>query len=390
MTELRFLSGGESHGPAVTVILEGMPAGLPLTPGVIDAELTRRQKGFGAGARMKIERDRCQILGGLMDGRTIGSPLVMMIENRDHKKWAGKAVDARTVPRPGHVDLAAALKYGYDDLRPGLERASARETAARVAVGAVCKHLLFSFGVLVGGYVRSIGAVDANLDEISLEDRLARAESTDVRCPDLEAAAAMHDSIWQAMQAGETLGGCIEVAALRLPPGLGSHVQWDRRLDARLAMAVMSIPAIKGVSIGPAFENARLLGTAVHDSIRLSDEAIIRGGNAAGGIEGGVSNGQPVLVRAAMKPIPTTLQPQPSVDLASGQDHDMVYERSDFCPVPRAVVVMEAMVAFSLAQALLEVLGGDEMAVLKARFARLRKMRVSELNISPHQKEWWS
>jgi chorismate synthase len=390
MSELRFLTGGESHGPAVTVILEGLPAGLPLDASVIDAELVRRQMGFGAGARMKIEKDSARVLGGIMAGHTTGAPLVVMIENRDHRKWVGKAVDARTVPRPGHADLAAAVKYGYNDLRPGLERASARETAARVAAGAVCKHFLTQLGIRVGGYTRSIGSVDADLAEISLEERLALAEDSDVRCPEPGAAEAMHAAIWAAMKSGETLGGIIEVLGLNLPVGLGSHVQWDRRLDARLAMAVMSIPAIKGVSIGPAFENARLPGTRVHDGIRLSGGEITREGNAAGGIEGGISNGQPLVVRAAMKPIPTTLQPQPSVDLAVGQEHEMVYERSDFCPVPRAVVVVEAMVAFSLAQAVLEVLGGDDMRALVARIEGLRKNRLSDLEISSDPKEWWA
>jgi chorismate synthase len=250
---LRFLTAGESHGPGLVAILEGAPAGLPLTADVIDQELARRQKGYGAGPRMKIESDAARILSGVMEGATTGAPVAILIENLDHSKWRGRPVAPFTSPRPGHADLTGAIKYGYRDLRPALERASARETAARVAVGAIAKAFLGRFGIQVGGYVSAIDRVEAVLDEIPLADRARLAEETDVRCPDPQAAEAMRQRIRQGMQERDTLGGVIEVLALGLPPGLGSYVHWDRRLEARLGAAVLSIQAIKGVEIGPAF-----------------------------------------------------------------------------------------------------------------------------------------
>lgn len=383
------ITSGESHGPALVAILEGLPAGLPLNLAAIQRELGRRQHGYGAGPRMKIEQDTAQILGGVMDGVTTGAPLSLLIANRDHEKWRGKAVDPFTTPRPGHADLTGAIKYGYRDLRPALERASARETAARVAAGAVCKLLLAEFGVIIGGYVAAIGDVTANLEGISFADRLQRAEDNDVRCPDPAAAEAMHDRIRQAMSDRDTLGGIIEVVALNLPPGLGSYVHWEQRLDARLGAAVLSVQAMKGVEIGPAFDNARLPGTRAHDPIRLADSGtgeLERPTARSGGLEGGITTGQPVWLRAAMKPIATTLTPQPTVDLASGQETPTNYERSDFCPVPRAVTVVEAMVAFVLADALLDRLGGDALDDLRPRFAALRRARLDDLPMdgAPH------
>jgi chorismate synthase len=386
---LRFLTAGESHGPALITILEGLPAGLPLTTQVIDAELARRQRGYGAGPRMKIESDRVQILGGLMEGMTIGSPLAMLIENRDHVKWSGRLIDPFTTPRPGHADLTGAIKYGYRDLRPALERASARETAARVAVGAVCKHLLSQFGVRVGGYVSAIGEISANLDDIPLSERSARAEESDVRCPDPKASQAMSERIRRVMDERDTLGGVIEVISLGLPPGLGSHVHWDRRLEARLGAAILSVQAIKGVEIGPAFENARMPGTLVHDPIGLHGKDLVRPSDRAGGLEGGITTGGPLIVRAAMKPIATTLSPQKTVDLGTGQEVPTQYERSDFCPVPRAVPVLEAMAAFVLADALLEKLGGDSLNEMRPRFETLRKARLSDLSMDGEAHIFW-
>ena len=252
---LRFLTAGESHGPALTVILEGLPAGLPVDEAALQKELLRRQTGFGSGGRMKIESDRARILSGVMAGVTTGAPIALLIENLDHAHWRNKEVGAFTTPRPGHADLTGAVKYGYGDLRPALERASARETAARVAMGALCKAFLLEFDIHIGGYVSAIGVVDADLSRIPLEERSGLAEENDVRCPDESGAAAMQAAIRQAMQERNTLGGIIEIAAFGLPAGLGSFVQWDRRLDARLGAALLSIPAIKGVEIGPAFEN---------------------------------------------------------------------------------------------------------------------------------------
>jgi chorismate synthase len=383
---LRYLTAGESHGLVLIAILEGIPAGLKLTSDVIEEQLARRQRGFGAGPRMKIESDSVRILSGVLEDVTIGAPLAVEIENKDHAKWKGVEVPPLTRPRPGHADLTGAIKYGYRDLRPSLERASARETAARVAVGAVCRHFLAQFNIEIGGYVRSIGEIAANVEGVSLLERARVAEENDVRAPDLDSAQAMRDQIREIMQARDTLGGTIEVFAVGLPPGLGSHVQWDRRLDARLGAAVLSVQAMKGVEIGPAFENSSKPGTEVHDAILLEGENLIRGSNKAGGLEGGISNGQPLLMRMAMKPIATTLTPQSTVDLVSGEEVPTQYERSDFCPVPRAVPILEAVVAFVLAEALLEKLGGDSMEEILPRFKALRRARLSNLQMdgTPH------
>jgi len=383
---LRFLTAGESHGPCLTAIVEGLPAGLALDVAAINHDLARRQGGYGRGGRMKIERDRVEILGGVIPstsaghraGRTTGAPVALRIENRDwanwRDRWAAGDLPRLTVPRPGHADYAGMVKYGLDDARPVLERASARETAARVAVGALAKQLLAAFDVAVGSYVTEIGGVVAEIPDLPPAELWALAEASDVRCPDEEAAGRMRAAIDAARRAGDSLGGVFVVVATGVPVGLGSHVHWDRRLDARLAAAVVSIPAIKGVEIGPAFENARHPGTQVHDEFeRISESAdqqvnggtsfppVTRTSNRAGGIEGGMSNGQPIVVRAAMKPIPTTLTPLRSVDLATGEPTTTQYQRSDVCAVPAASVVGEAMVAWVLADALLEKCGGDSL-----------------------------
>jgi chorismate synthase len=389
MMGLRFLTSGESHGPALVAILDGLPAGVPLSAEIIDADLGRRQIGYGGGPRMKIEQDRVQILGGIMQGLTTGAPLAFLIENLDHAKWRGIPVAPFTTPRPGHADLTGAIKYGYRDLRPALERASARETAARVAVGAVCKHFLAQFDVRIAGYVRSIGEVEAQIDDIPFADRSLLAEANEVRCPDAVAAEAMIGRIRQVMQERDTLGGIIEIVASGLPVGLGSYSQWDRRLEARLGAAVLSVQAIKGVEIGPAFENTRLPGTRVHDPIRLQGEHLVRPTHRAGGLEAGVTTGEPLIVRAAMKPIATTLTPQQSVDLASGEEVPTQYERSDFCPVPRAVPILEAMVAFVLADALLEKTGGDSLDEMRPRFAALRQAKLSDLPVDGEDHVFW-
>ncbi len=386
---LRFLTAGESHGPGLVAILEGLPAGLALDTQVVDHHLERRQRGYGAGPRMKIERDRVRFLGGVLEGQTTGAPLAMLIENRDHEKWRGRPIPPFTMPRPGHADLTGALKYRYRDLRPALERASARETAARVAAGAVCLHLLAEFGVQLGGYVTEIGSVRADLSGLPLAERLAGAERSEVRCPDPQASAQMSEHIRQTMQERDTAGGVIEVVALNLPPGLGSHVHWDRRLTGRLGAAVLSIQAIKGVEIGPAFENARLPGTQVHDAIVVQGERLERPTTRSGGLEGGITTGQPLVVRAAMKPIATTLTPQQTVDLATGEPTPTQYERSDFCPVPRAVVVVEAMVAYVLADALLEKLGGDSLEEMRPRFEVLPQARLGDVRMDGEDHHFW-
>lgn len=364
---LHFLTAGESHGPALTGIIEGLPAGLPLDADAINGELRRRQAGYGRGGRMQIERDRAEILAGMDKGLTTGAPLALRIENRDWANWKDRPLPPHTVPRPGHADLAGALKYGVQDLRIISERASARETAMRVAIGAVARTLLGEFGIRVGGLVNEIGGVAAELPDLPLTRLFELAEASDVRCPDSTASQAMRERIDQAREQGDTLGGIFTVAALDVPVGLGSHVHWDRRLDGRLAQALMSIPGVKGVEIGEGFGSTRLTGTQVHDEIFYREGRIARSTNRAGGLEGGITNGEPVVVRAAMKPIPTTLTPLRTVDLASGKPAQTEYQRSDICAVPAASVVGEAMLAWVLADALVEKLGGDSLAEMKVR-----------------------
>lgn len=379
---LRFLTAGESHGPELTAILEGMPAGLAVDLDEINHQMARRQKGYGTGGRMRIEKDAIQITAGVMAGRTTGAPIAIRLPNLDYSKWRERDIEPLTVPRPGHADLTGAVKYGYRELRLSLERASARETAARVAVAAFCKQLLAHFGITIGSYVTRIGAVEASIPgDMPYEERFAAAEENDVRTPVKQDIEAMRRHIWEAMQAKDTLGGIFEVVALGAPPGLGSHVHWDRRLDSRLMYAVASIHAIKGVEVGPAFANAAQHGSDVHDEIFLDEdgERLVRRSNRAGGFEGGITTGEPIVVRAAMKPISTVLNPRRSVDLSSGQETETVYERSDFCAVPRAAVVGEAMVAITLADALLEKLGGDSLAEMAPRFEALRKAQLGDL-----------
>jgi chorismate synthase len=325
---------------------------------------------------MGIEKDAVRITAGVMGGNTTGSPIAMHIENRDWINWRGKEIAPMTIPRPGHADLVGAIKYGHRDLRLTLERASARETAARVAVGAVCRHLLSQFGIVIGSYVVAIGDTAADLPFPSGKesavrqtylDRFEAAEDNEVRCPDNRVVRPMQQTVADTMQAKDTIGGIFEVVALGVPPGLGSYVHWDRRLSARLLGAVGSIQAVKGVEIGPAF--------------KASAAALTRRTNRCGGVEGGVSTGQPIVVRGAMKPIATTLVPLQSVDLATGRPATTHYERSDYCAVPRAAVVAEAMVAFVMADALTEKLGGDSLAEMHARFKALRPGKLDELQM---------
>lgn len=380
MTQLRWLSAGESHGPELVATVEGIPAGMPLLAEDIDEDLARRQRGYGRGGRMKIETDRVRLVAGVRGGETLGGPIAMVIENRDHASWAGRMgpepfpepPEALTRPRPGHADLAGGLKYARRDLRDVLERASARETAARVAVGGVCRKLLRSVGVEVFAHVLSIGPVQSQisaasgLGDLPLPELRERARASDLACVDAAAAQAMRDAIREAAHRGDTLGGVFEVIATGLPPGLGSHVQWDRKLDGRLAQALMSIQAIKGVEIGIGFEAARISGSAVHDPIGYdqASSAFTRPSNRAGGLEGGITNGMPLICRAAMKPIATLKRALPSVDVRTKEQFDAAFERSDVCAVAAASVVGEAMVAITLAAALLEKFGSDSLTEL--------------------------
>lgn len=379
MKSLHFHTAGESHGKALTALLEGIPAGLELdVTRHVDPELARRQGGYGRGRRMQIEHDRAELLSGVRLGQTLGSPISMLIWNRDWENWTvamaheapgegvnPKALRPHYLPRPGHADLVGALKYDRRDVRDILERASARETAARVACGAVAKRFLAELGVSIGSHVRSIGPIAA--EETAIPSDLNDVVDGDpVRCLDPDASARMCEEINAAKERGDTLGGVFEVVARGLPVGLGSYVSWDRKLDGRLASAVMSIQAVKGVELGIGFEGAIRPGSQVHDPIvpaqdRPRSGGIGRATNRAGGLEGGVTTGEPLLIRGAMKPISTLRKRLPSVDMRDGSKGDAAVERSDVCAVPAAGVVGEAMVALVLADALLEKFGGDSM-----------------------------
>jgi chorismate synthase len=364
----RFLTAGESHGPALIGVIEGLPAGLELDMAAIDNDLRRRQGGYGRSGRQRIERDSLEILTGLEGGRTTGAPLALRIENRDYANQIKREKPVLTVPRPGHADLAGAIKYRLDDMRTVLERASARETAMRVAVGAVAKALLAHFGMCVASQVVEIGGVVVAAGDLSDPGVRQRIEESPVRTADPLGERDLIARIDQARRDRDTVGGVFEVHVLGVPVGLGSYVQWDRKLDGLLAQAVMSIQAIKGVEIGSAFEAARTAGTLVHDQIVPGADGPERLSNRAGGLEGGVTNGQPVVVRAAMKPISTTLTPMRSIDVATGEVALAQYQRSDICAVPAASVVGEAMVAIVIADAFMRKVGGDSVAEMAERY----------------------
>jgi len=378
VTQLRFLTAGESHGQALVAIVEGIPAGVPVTEDYIAAEMKRRQGGYGRSKRQQLEQDHAQLIGGVRHGRTLGSPVAMVIANRVWEDWQEVMQvgpyegDPKRVTRlrPGHADLAGTMKYGFDDVRNILERASARETAARVAVGAVCRRFLEEFGVAVRSHTASIGDIVAEIDG---EPDWAAVEASRVRCADTKAGERMVAAIDEAREAGDTLGGTFEMWATGVPIGLGSHVQWDRKLDGQVAQAVMSIHATKGVDIGGGFAVAAGPGSQAHDVIMSPDKwdgrQWRRETNRAGGLEGGMTNGEPVVVRGALKPISTLSKPLPSVDLLSGEEIQAHYERSDVCTVPAAGVVGEAMIAIVIARAMLEKFGGDSLDETRRAYA---------------------
>ena len=382
MRVLRYLTAGESHGPQLTTILEGLPSGVEIDEAGINRQLRRRQQGYGRGDRMKIETDTARITSGVRWGETMGAPLTLVVENRGWQNWQERmSVHARdrmediavTRPRPGHADLSGTLKYDFDDIRNVLERSSARETAARVAAGAVARAFLAQLGIQVGGLVVAVAGIETVRPELPLEQLWARAADSEMFCCDPEAEAAMKQAIDLAKHEGNTLGGVVEVQVTGMPPGVGSYAQWDRKLDARLAMGLMSIQAIKGVEVGIGFEAARRPGSDVHDELFRDGnrpDADLRGcyyreTNNAGGIEGGMSNGEPIVVRAAMKPIPTLYQPLRSVDMVTHEPFDATVERSDACAVPAALVVAEAVVSLVIADAVLEKFGGDSMREIR-------------------------
>lgn len=394
MGRLHLRTAGESHGPAVVAVLHGLPHGLVVGKEAIDRDLKRRQQGYGRGGRMSIERDEVEVLSGLRGGVTMGSPLTLVVRNRDHQKWldsmhpfdenvAARAA-ALTRPRPGHVDLAGTLKLGLDDARDVLERSSARATVARVAAGAVAKALLADCGIEIMGHVLGVGdesAPDVEPDappgggplppgfRRGYANARDRAEESPMRCADPTSTVRMMDAVKQAQLRGDSLGGIVEVIAWNVPPGLGSHAEWMDRLDGRIAQAVMSIQAIKGVEIGMGIDAAYRPGSQVHDPIGHDGRRFTRATNHAGGIEGGITNGEPVVVRAAMKPIPTLARPLSSVDLVTKEPFDAQKERTDSCAVPAAAVIAEAAVALVLADALLDKTGGDTMDEVRERLA---------------------
>ncbi len=430
MSNLRFLTSGESHGKALIGIIEGIPSGLSISSQDIDRDLSRRQKGYGRGGRMKIESDSAQILSGIRMGKTIGSPITLLIENKDWENWSdimnpdnppipplnkgGQGGVIVTRPRPGHADLAGAIKYNTHDIRNILERSSARETAARVAVGAVAKKFLSEFNIKIVSYVIEIGGIRSQKSVTPLNPPLVRgdlrgvrdqvneknllflykkAEASSVRCPDKNAEKKIINKIDTAIKKGDSLGGVFEVVAAGVPVGLGSYSQWDRRLDARLACALMGIQAIKGVEVGLGFEMSRRFGSEVMDEIFYSPSPLpsplegegwvggrhgfFRKTNNAGGIEGGISNGMPIVLRAAMKPIPTLKKPLSSVDIGSKKSFKAAYERSDVCAVPAASVIGEAVVALVIADSFLDKFGGDSLEETKRNYEGYLK-QVSE------------
>ena len=392
---LRFLTAGESHGELLMGIIEGLPAGLLIRVTDIDRDLSRRQAGYGRGNRMKIEKDSVKIYTGVRWGKTLGSPIGLMIRNKDWENWRDKmspdpmflnSAAPVTRPRPGHADLAGALKYGTTDVRNILERSSARETAMRVAVGSVAKRLLEEFGIEVMSHVLSIDGVFAKVSKTSPKEIKKRAEASELRCSDPEAEKRMMRRIDAAKAAGDSLGGVFEIIVTGAPAGLGSHTHWDRKLDGKLAAALMSIQAIKGVEVGAGFGTANRPGSLVHDEIYWSKkDGFYRKTNMAGGIEGGISNGEIITLRAAMKPIPTLMKPLRSADLVSKNPFKASVERSDVCAVPAAGVVAEAAVAYELAAAMIEKFGGDSIDEMKRNYHGYDKHLKTRMEMEEEQ-----
>jgi chorismate synthase len=392
MNKLRFLTAGESHGKGLVGILEGIPSGLPLSSNDIDKELKRRQGGYGRGGRMKIESDHAEIISGVRWGQTIGSPIALFIENKDWKNWQNimsespveikEEIDIRfmpvTRPRPGHADLAGAIKYNHKDIRNVLERSSARETAIRVGIGAIAKKFLSEFQIYVGSYVTQIGDVKTDISSIRLDESellslFEKAENSATRCPDKDSSQLMIDLIDNASKKGDSLGGIFEVFVTGIPVGLGSYIQWDKRINSKLAEALMGIQAIKGVEIGSGFKMASQFGSEVMDEIfyKRSEESMqgfYRKTNYSGGIEGGITNGMPIIIRVAMKPIPTLKRPLRSVDILTKEPFEAAYERSDVCAVPAASIISEAMIALVITDSFLEKFGGDSIEETKRNY----------------------
>ena len=382
LARLKFLTAGESHGRGLLGILDGMPAGLEISEGYIGVHLARRQRGYGRGGRMKIEKDRAEIWCGVRHGESLGSPIGLIVRNKDWENWTKKMsvtpvkdeIRKVTLPRPGHADLAGIQKYGFDDIRNVLERSSARETTMRVALGSVCRKLLEDVGIEVGGQVIQIHNVkDNSRSELSPNQLSELADASPVRCLNKNAEKNMIKTIDEAKAAGDSVGGIFRVVATGLPYGLGSHTQWDRKLQARISAVMMSINAFKGIEIGSGFSGAEKFGSEVHDEIGHDGKKFTRYSNNAGGIEGGMSNAQSIILQMSMKPIPTLIKPLKSVDIQSKEKKDAHKERTDSCAVPAASIIAESMLCFVLADALMEKFGGDSMAQLKAHMQATAK-----------------
>ena len=385
MAIIRILTAGESHGPKLTGIIEGLPSGFIIDTAAINFDLKRRQQGFGRGGRMKIEQDCVSISAGVVAGKTTGAPICVEIANLDYESWRTKDIIPMSTPRPGHADFAGALKYRHDDLRISLERASARETAMRTALGSIAKQILKAFNIHILGYVSCIGSISADSDLLlSSTDYLKAYEnslSNEFAFIDVDKLDIIREEISQTMKAKDTLGGVMETVALGLPPGLGSYVHFDRKLDGLIASAMMSIPAMKAVELGTGIKNAHLRGTQVHDEFHIQSDHVTRTSNRAGGLEGGMSNGMPIVVRTYMKPISTTLSPRASINLKDYKPGPTVYERSDFCAVQRAAVVGEACLSLVILNALVDKIGGDDRESMLLAFENMHKGRLYELNM---------
>ena len=382
LARLKFLTAGESHGRGLLGILDGMPAGLEISEDYIDVHLARRQRGYGRGGRMKIEKDQAEIWCGVRHGESLGSPIGLIVRNKDWENWTKKMsvtpvkdeIRKVTLPRPGHADLAGIQKYGFDDIRNVLERSSARETTMRVALGSVCRKLLEDVGIEVGGQVIQIHNVkDNSRSELSPNQLSELADASPVRCLDKNAEKNMIKTIDEAKAAGDSVGGIFRVVATGLPYGLGSHTQWDRKLQARISAVMMSINAFKGIEIGAGFTGSEKFGSEIHDEIGHDGKKFTRYSNNAGGIEGGMSNAQSIILQMSMKPIPTLIKPLKSIDIQSKEQKDAHKERTDSCAVPAASIIAESMLCFVLADALLEKFGGDSMAQLKAHMQATAK-----------------
>lgn len=372
MALIRILTAGESHGPKLLGIIEGLPSGFSIKKDLINYDLKRRQQGFGRGGRMKMEKDEVTFFAGIVDGKTTGAPVAIEIPNMDYKNWQEKDIPPMNIPRPGHVDYAGSIKYQHDDLRISLERASARETAIRVAAGSLLKQILIEFDIKILAYVTSIGNINF-IGNIGFDEAYKISLKNEFAFPDKNILSLIEEEISQCMKAKDTLGGVFTVAALGVPPGLGSYVHFDRKLDGLIAQGLMSIPAMKAVEIGDGVNNAKNRGTLVHDQYYLDEDKIKRSSNRAGGLEAGVSNGEPIWARVYMKPISTTLEPLNSIDLANKLPAKTVYERSDFCAVPRAVVIGEAMMSIVILNALQDKIGGDNKNDMLQAYKNIKK-----------------